>query len=337
MTKDKLYKVLDIHCHLAQINPYFVDMRNIPFKRKRIALNFYKLWAKKINVKWTYDIKAINESLIDLLLSTTNTSVVDNFVMLPMDGVYNELTGEMVKDQSIIYTSNEKVVEVCKKNTKLIAAASINPYRKDAMEELEKAVKNNVALVKWLPGLQMFSPNSEKAVNFAKECKKYGLPLLIHVGPEFSFPGNRIINEYHKIDSVFPILDTGCKVILPHVGGFSILKENKELDKLEKLVDEYPNLYFDNSGILTYHRSGRTIRVLSRQKIMDRIIYGTDFPVTAYLSPFIQRFLSKQKIINALRIAKEKNSINKDLFIKQDLEFDEKTFYRGYKVIRTMV
>lgn len=318
---------LDIHCHLARINTHFKKFSDIKFDKKGTQL-FYKLWAKLVRIKWSNTIEILNERFECKLLDLTNASIVSNFVILPLDGVYDE-QGEIINEQSMFYTSNEDIVEFCKRSTKLTPAASINPNRKDADAQLELAFENECALIKWLPGLQKFDPAGETALAFARKCAAQGMPILIHLGQEFSFPGIKLEKKYHNLRVLTSLLETGCKIIVAHAGGFSFLREKRTVKTLEALATDYPNLYFDNSGMLVYQRRSRLLLLRKSPVLMSRIIFGTDYPCYAHTMPFV--FNIKPLILK--QILKTKNIFDRDYKIKKALGFNHEIFGRGFSVI----
>lgn len=320
-------KIIDIHCHLARINTYFKDMKDISFKNSKYLV-FYKLWAKLIHMDWSDDVTELNSRFEKKLLELTNQSRINHFVVLPLDGVYDK-NGELISEGSVFYTSNDDIYEFCKKTEKLIPSASINPMRKDAFEELAKAVDRECALIKWLPGLQLFNPASEQALNFARKCKEYNMPILIHLGQEFSFPGLKLEKKYHKLDTLTNLLETGCKIIVAHAGGFSFLREKKTVSTLENLAQKFPNLYFDNSGMLVYQRRSRLLLLRKNPLLMSRLIFGTDYPCYAHTLPFVLN-IKPQYTLEAMQT---KNIFDRDAKIKKYLGFNHDIFARGYDVI----
>ena len=320
-------KIIDIHCHLARINTYFKDMKDISFKNSKYLV-FYKLWAKLIHMDWSNDVAELNGRFEKKLLELTNQSRINHFVILPLDGVYDK-NGELINEDSVFYTSNDDIYEFCKKTEKLIPSASINPMRKDAFEELSKAVDRECALIKWLPGLQLFNPASEQALNFARKCKEYNMPILVHLGKEFSFPGLKLEKKYHKLDTLTALLETGCKIIVAHAGGFSFLREKKTVSTLENLAKKFPNLYFDNSGMLVYQRRSRLLLLRKNPLLMSRLIFGTDYPCYAHTLPFVLN-IKPQYTLEAMQT---KNIFDRDAKIKKYLGFNHDIFARGYDVI----
>lgn len=320
-------KILDIHCHLARINTYFKDMKDINFKNSKYLV-FYKLWAKLIHMEWSDNVATLNSRFEEKLLKLTNSSHINHFVILPLDGVYDK-TGKLINEDSVFYTSNDDIYEFCKKSEKLIPSASINPMREDAYVELDKALDRGCALIKWLPGLQLFDPTSDKALAFAKKCGESGIPILIHLGQEFSFPGLKLEKKYHKLTILTTLLETGCKTIVAHAGGFSFLRERHTVKTLETLASKFPNLFFDNSGMLVYQRRSRLLLLRKSPLLMSRLIFGTDYPCYAHTLPFVLN-IKPQHTLEAMQT---QNIFDRDAKIKKYLGFNHDIFARGYDVM----
>lgn len=319
--------IIDIHCHLARINTYFKDMRDISFKNSKYLV-FYKLWAKLIHMEWSDTVEILNSRFEKKLLELTEQSYINHFVILPLDGIYDS-KGTLINEASVFYTANDDIYEFCKQSDKLIPSASINPMRIDALEELEKAVLHECALIKWLPGLQLFNPADTKALAFARKCAAHNMPILIHLGQEFSFPGLKLEKKYHKLDTLTALLETGCKIIVAHAGGFSFLREKQTVKTLESLAVKFPNLFFDNSGMLVYQRRSRLLLLRRSPLLMSRLLFGTDYPCYAHTLPFVLN-IKPQYTLEAMQT---KNIFDRDAKIKKYLGFNHEIFSRGYSVI----
>ena len=88
--------------------------------------------------------------------------------------------------------------------------------RKDAFEELAKTVDRECALIKWLPGLQLFNPASEQALDFAKS----NMPIL-------NLGQNLVSGQIRKnILMQYYLLETSlAKIIVAMLVGFHSLEK----------------------------------------------------------------------------------------------------------------
>ena len=61
---------------------------------------------------------------------------------------------------------------------KMLFGASVHPYRKDAVAELERCVAAGAVLLKWLPITQGFNPADPRCFPFYEALAHHKLPLL---------------------------------------------------------------------------------------------------------------------------------------------------------------
>src|SRR4051794_35788996 len=90
---------------------------------------------------------------------------LDAVVVLAFDAVHDE-EGRMDLGNTHLYVTNDYVIELAGRHPKMLFGASIHPYRKDAVAELERCVKAGAVLVKWLPLTQNFSPADARCFAF---------------------------------------------------------------------------------------------------------------------------------------------------------------------------
>src|SRR2546425_11509422 len=70
---------------------------------------------------------------------------------------------------------------------RLWPGVSINPQRRDAIEELDRGVEAGAKLVKVLPNTQGFDPANRRDLPVFKRLSRAKNPLLRHVGGESVF------------------------------------------------------------------------------------------------------------------------------------------------------
>ncbi|GIW76009.1 MAG: hypothetical protein KatS3mg104_1072 [Phycisphaerae bacterium] len=115
-------------------------------------------------LRWRFDIGSIDESsdqrLEALLVGQLNAcDRLDAAVVLAFDAVYDR-HGRRDEQNTHLFVENDYVMTLARKHPKVLFGASIHPYRKDAIEELERCVKGGAVLVKWLPITQGIDPSS---------------------------------------------------------------------------------------------------------------------------------------------------------------------------------
>jgi hypothetical protein len=120
-------------------------------------------------------------------------------------------------------------------------------------------------------------------------------------------------------------LECGVTVIAAHGAGKSGLWDPDYTADLIKMMDEFTNLFTDNSALASPNR-WRTIPALLDPKIQSRVIHGSDFPIpSGGLGPWIGNLLSRADYSKSRKI---KNPLERDIFIKKVVGFVESTFSR---------
>ena len=128
--------VIDCHVHISACTPghgFMSDklLNSIPFRFMR----------------WRFGLRgtdARTECALERLLVRTidETREIDAAVVLAFDAVYTA-DGKFNKENTHLYVTNDYVIELAKRNSKMLFGASVHPYRKDAIAELERCVVSN--------------------------------------------------------------------------------------------------------------------------------------------------------------------------------------------------
>jgi hypothetical protein len=125
-------------------------------------------------------------------------------------------------------------------------------------------------------------------------------------------------------------LECGVKVIAAHGAGKSGIWDPDYTAGLLKMMEEFPNLFTDNSALASPNR-WRTIKHLLDPKIQSRVIHGSDFPIpSGGFGPWMGNLLNKSDYFKSRKI---KNPLERDVFIKRAVGFQESTFSRLAKLI----
>lgn len=269
--------------------------------------------------------------LIDRLAELAGKSrYVSKVVVLAMDGVVGE-DGALDEKSTELYIPNEFLAEAVGRHKNLLFGASVNPYRKDALERLDWARKHGAVLIKWIPSIMWVDPADEKLVPFYKKLVVLKLPLLTHTGHEKSFSSSK--DEFCDPDKLRLPLSLGVTVIAAHIASTGKYGGEKSEDRLVRLMKEYPNLYSDISSLTQLNKLRYMKQALKRPEFEGRLMYGSDFPLInmALVSPwyYFPR-LSPKKILSIL---KEKNPWDRDVLLKQALGTPADIFTRSRQVI----
>ena len=212
--------------------------------------------------------------------------------LLAFDKNYNrDGTPNLAKTE--FYVPNDYVFTLAEKHPDCFEPAiSVNPYRPDALAELERGAKRGARMVKWLPNAMGIDPADEQCDPFYQKMRELDLVLLSHGGEEKAVEAE----EDQKLGNPLLLrrpLDHGVKVIIAHCAG---LGDNEDLDDPQRkrvpnfdlflrLMDEkrYEGLLFaDISAMTQYNRTGRPLTtILQREDLHERLVNGSDYPLPA--------------------------------------------------------
>ncbi|MDH4198907.1 MAG: amidohydrolase family protein [Spirochaetia bacterium] len=235
-----------------------------------------------------------------------------NGIVFGLDGVY-DTRGNLDELKTDFMIANDYVYDSIRRKKNLLFGASINPARKDAIRELEKAAARKAALIKVLPNTQGFAPDNKNFKKFYKLLAQKNIPLLTHSGFEFAL---RPLNQsYGHPDRFRMALDEGVTLIAAHgcSGGLIFFEPYKKI--ILNLIARYPNFYLDISALTLLTRSGIIPFLQSHPAIKDRLLFGTDFPLPVFLYPFYFRINRNRKNI----IKQEKNYFDRYALLFQEL------------------
>jgi len=211
---------------------------------------------------------------------------------LALDKLY--LTnGEIDPDNFEIYIPNSYVLSLNKHYPdKFLPAISVHPYRKDAVEELEKWAAQGVRVVKWVPNAQGIDPSSELCDPFYEAMNRLDMVLLSHAGTEQALDSQ---GRQHLGNPLLlrKALKAKVKVIVAHcaISGQSEDIDDPERPRVDnfelfmRLIENpaYEGLLFaDISGMTLLSQIGDPLKImLSRADLHHRLLYGSDYPLPA--------------------------------------------------------
>jgi mannonate dehydratase len=185
------------------------------------------------------------------------------------------------------------VFELAERHPELfVPNISVNPYRPDAIAELEKWAQRGARVVKWLPNAMGINPADPQCDSFYQKMKELDLILLSHGGEEKAVEAE----EDQKLGNPLLLrraLDHGVKVIVAHCAGLGTnedleSKDRKQRDNFDlflRLMDEkrYEGLVFGEISAMTqFNRIGKPLqRILEREDLHERLVNGSDYPLPA--------------------------------------------------------
>ena len=262
----------------------------------------------------------VDQAYEERLIGLIDDSLLDAVLLLAMDYPYDE-DGNCLKKKAKFYVPNDHVLGLAKKKAQIIPACSIHPARKNAIQELERCVEQGAKVLKLLPNCHNVDCSDTRYRFFWERLAKLNMPFLAHTGGEFSVP---VLNAKFADPRILRLpLECGVKVIAAHGAGKSGLWDPDYTADLLRMMDEFANLFTDNSALASPNR-WRTIPALLDPKIQSRVIHGSDFPIpSGGLGPWMGKLLSGANYSKSRKI---KNPLDRDVFIKKAIGFKENTF-----------
>lgn len=317
-------EVIDIHCHAAGVGAGHSGCHISPGLRRSWK---YGLYLRAFGVTSEEIVEHGDGLIISRLSEKLSVSrSVDSAVVLALDSVVDD-NGRPDLSETELYVPNDFVSAEVRKYDNLYFGASIHPYRKDAVEQMEKASDENAVLIKWLPSVQHIDPSDKRLVPFYERMVELALPLLTHTGDEHSF--TRAKNELSDPQRLRLPLEVGVTVIAAHAATSGRNGGEKNMERILPLFSRYPNLYADISSLTQFNKVGHLQQLLSRDNIAERLLYGTDMPIltTAAVSPFY--FIHVLGIRKTVALQEIRNPWDRDLALKEALGVPRKVFQRA--------
>jgi len=270
----------------------------------------------------------LDNEYVERLMQMLRMSSLDAVVGLAHEWARDE-KGQVIEGFGSLYVPNDHVLALHKRYPELLPGVSIHPARPDAIDELEKCLAGGAVLMKCLPNCQNINPSEKRYTRFWEKMAEAKLPLLAHTGGEFSLP---VYNARYADPSLLKLpLEIGVTVIAAHCGTPSLYFDPDYTRIFEDMLRRYPNLYGDNSGMLTPIRA-RHFPKLLREPVLSRIVYGSDIPIPiSGLWSFLRRSISFETLRRASR---QESIFERDVIIKSALGFPAESFERGSKLLR---
>ena len=281
-------------------------------------------------MRWKFGINAedpdAQERIAQTLAATIESAKpLDAAAVLAFDAVYDG-EGRLDEKNTHLYVSNDYVIDLACANRRILFGASVHPYRKDAVAEIERCVRAGAVLLKWLPIVQDFDPADERCFPVYEALAHYKLPLLSHTGGEKTLPNlNRHVADPYLLK---PALERGVTVIAAHCGTRSAPNETDFFPHFARLAREFENCFGDTSALNFPTRWYGLERILEDPFLMTKVVHGSDWPIPAFPSPM------QLPISLARRLMREKNWMRRDVLIKQKLGFDAEYWHRASRILK---
>ncbi|AIQ67243.1 amidohydrolase family protein [Paenibacillus graminis] len=166
------------------------------------------------------------------IIAEMNFGKIDRSILLPLD---------LTTQSGGCIVTNEEIKKIIDRHPdSFIGFASVDPYRKDALEVLENAFANlKLSGLKLNPSKQKFYPDDKLLWPIYEKCREYDKPIMFHAG--LSWEPNALAKyanpiHYEQAAVEFPEL----RICLAHF-AWPWVRE------MMMLMIKYPNVYTDTS------------------------------------------------------------------------------------------
>lgn len=264
-------------------------------------------------------------------------------VLYAFERAYDE-RGMPDLEHTIFHIPNDYAREVARKYPEDFEwAASIHPYRKDALEALAQAKRDGARAVKWLPSAMGIDPASAKCDSFFEFLSKNNLPLIAHAGLERAVLG-REAHDFGNPLRLRRALDAGVRVVIAHCASMG---EDRDLDRgangpyvdsfslFVRVFEKFQTCYGDIAAMTQVNRAGPALaRVVETDAWHARLLNGSDYPLPGVMPIFSVDYLVSLKLLEAsaadtLREIRLHNPLLFDFVLKRNLRSNGKSLAAG--------
>jgi uncharacterized protein len=253
--------------------------------------------------------------------------------------------GQPNLDESAFYVPDAYARDVARAHPRYFEwAASIHPYRDDAVAALRRAKADGARAVKWLPAAMAIDPASPRCDAFYEALKSLGLPLITHAGLERAVFGHDT-QDFGNPLRLRRALDAGVRVVVAHCASMG---QDRDLDRGGAMTDSFAlfvrlmgearyekTLFADISAMTQVNRAGPALaRVLEEEAWQPRLLNGSDYPLPGIMPLFSIDYLVSLGLLGAaaapvLRAIREHNPLLFDFVLKRHLRSRGKGFAPG--------
>lgn len=321
--------LLDYHAHVAGTGAggtgNFVNPKMLSWKRPLQRLKF-EIYLSAAGVE--DESRADEEFASRLVRLARHAGHKGKYRLLAFDKNYRP-DGTVNALKTEFHVPNEYVFALAAEHRDLFEPViSVNPYRPDAILELEKWAARGARCVKWLPNAMGIDPSDERCDSFYRKMRELGLVLLSHGGEEKAVEAE----EDQRLGNPLLLrraLDRGVKTIIAHCAG---LGESEDIEDparrrapnfrlFLRLMDDrrYDGLVFgDISAMTQTNRIGEPLStILAREDLHPRLVNGSDYPL-----PAVNALIRTRPLARAGYIEEEEREPLREIYDFNPLLFD---------------
>ena len=213
--------------------------------------------------------------------------------------------------------------------------ASVHPYRRDAIEELDRVIADGAVAIKWLPSSMGIDPGSGQCDRFYAALARHRLPLVTHAGQE------RAVKGAHQQHFGNPLrlrraLDHGVRVVVAHCASMGAERDLDRgrngpfldcFDLFTRLMAEpryEQNLFADISAVPQTNRAKYLQTIVARHEWHPRLMNGSDYPLPGVMPLFsvdglVARGWLKASEAAVIKSLRDYNPLMFDFVLKRSL------------------
>ena len=314
--------IIDIHAHLVG-----TDEENGCYLAPEMQGGLLYGYLKRVLGLTGIDEEELDRAYRHQFIEWAEESDLDGVGVLALDGVYDD-HGDLDREKTSVLVGNDYCLEVCASSPTLFPVCSVNPDRKDAIEELERVVDAGAAAIKLLPNSQGCDLAAPQHQEFWQRMARLGIPLLTHVSFEHTIPV--IDQKYGEPERLRPVLDEGVTVIAAHCASSGVAHLTEHIDIWMEMLRSYANLYGDISAMASVARFPYLTRVLDDEVARERVALGSDFPIP--VTPWL--FIHKLGWTTCRELADIDNPLQQNLETFRAMGCDQSILRRGARLLR---
>ncbi len=324
-------RLVDFHTHVVATGTSVKDAFVNSKMRSGINLERFKflIYASAAGVK-NID-NADQEYLTRLVRLARATKRQGRYRILGFDKHYKP-DGSVDLTKTNMYVPNDYVIELARQYADVfLPVISLHPYRRDALEELDKWANAGVKYIKWLPNAMGMDPANRAIEPFYRKMKEHKMILLSHGGEEQAVQAE----EDQELGNPLPTAQTtghghprhyrsrgqSRQLRRPRQRPRRQCKKANCFDLFLRLMDEakYRGLLFGEiSAMLQFNRMpGPFSTLLKRQDLHPRLVNGSDYPLPAINALIRTRSLASDGFITS----EERSALN-EIYDYNPLLFD---------------
>lgn len=304
--------LVDCHVHVNAFHPSHGRTSKMLLGRPSFR---YLRWRMGMQGADEETERALVASLAAELAGATE---VDAAVILAFDAVYDD-DGRIDEARTHLHVENRYVIELVKREPKMLFGASVHPYRRDAVAELERCATAGAVLLKWLPITQGMNPADPRCFPLYEALAHFGIPLLAHTGGEKTLPNIDITVADPAL--LRPALERGVTVIAAHCGTRSAPGETCFVDGFVRMAKEHERFYGDTSALNLPTRAYAYRKLLDDPGVRAKLVHGSDWPIPPIPMP------GNHGWRGAASLLRERNALRRDVLIKRALGLTESEYW----------